>query len=452
MIRELAEKSRKAGSVFARADQREVDAVVRGIAKYVFDNAEILAEMAVTETGMGVYADKVLKNKGKSMIIWNALKGRKSIGVLRHIDEENITEIAKPMGAVAAVTPCTNPIVTPMCNAMFALKGGNTVIVSPHPRAKGCAMFLDAAFRSVIKSLGIPEDIYQTVPEPTVGLTSELMAACDVVIATGGMAMVKAAYSSGKPSFGVGAGNVQCIFDRNIDFAAAVKKAVAGRIFDNGIICSGEQSIIAPADCYDEIIGLFIGNGAYYVDDPELVKSMGERLFHGGVIEKTAVGQSAARIAEIAGINVPEGTRLIIVKPKTYGSGSVWSREKMFPVMSAYGYGTWEEAADIAAANLSVEGIGHSVAIHSDSKANIEYAGLRLPVSRILVNQICSTQNGGAFINGLNPTTTLGCGSWGNNSISENLFYTHLLNVSRIAGVKPDWRQPEDCEIWGDES
>ena len=176
---------------------------------------------------------------------------------------------------------------------------------------------------------------------------------------------------------------------------------------------------------------------------------MGEKLFPGGVIHRDAIGEGALKVAELAGVSVPDGTRLIIVKPDHAGAGCVWSKEKMFPVMSAYAYDTWEEAVKIAIDNLSVEGMGHSVSIHSNNAQHLDYAGRTLPVCRVLVNQVCATQNGGAFTNGLSPTTTLGCGSWGNNSISENLFYTHLFNVTRVATVKPGWHQPSDDEIWG---
>lgn len=449
MIKGMVARAHAAQEVLAGFNQEQIDAIVRAIAKYVYDHADLLAKLAAEETQMGVYEHKIQKNKGKARILWHALKGRKSVGVLRVISEQGITEVAKPMGVIAAVTPCTNPIVTPMCNAMFAIKGGNAVIISPHPRAKQCAARLNDAFRAILKEHNAPEDVYQTVLEPSIPLTNELMSACDAVIATGGMGMVKSAYSSGKPSFGVGVGNVQCIFDRGIDIPAAVAKAVQGRIFDNGIICSGEQTIIAPRESYDEIISAFRQNGAHYIDDPKTVRSMGEKLFPDGEISRHAVGQAVGKLAEIADIAVPEGTKLIVVKPDHPGKGCVWSKEKMFPIMSAYMYDTWEEAIHIAIANLSVEGMGHSVSIHSNNAEHLDYAGMTLPVSRVLVNQICSTQNGGAFTNGLNPTTTLGCGSWGNNSISENLFYTHLFNVTRVATVKPNWHQPSDEEIWG---
>ena len=450
MIQQYVDRARRAEAVFARFDQKKTDAIVKALAKYVYDNAEALARMAVDETRMGAYEDKVQKNKGKARIIWNALKNKKSVGVLRVLESEGLIEIAKPMGVVAAVTPCTNPIVTPMCNAMFALKTGNAIIIAPHPRAKECAMFLNGAYRKILRDKNAPEDLYQTLPSPSNEQTQELMRACDVVIATGGMNMVKAAYSSGKPSYGVGTGNVQCIFDAGIDYAKAVPKAIAGRIFDNGIICSAEQTVIAPKRDYDSIIAEFVKNGAFYIDDKKTVEMMGGRLFPDGLIAKDAVGQPIKKVAELAGVSIPDGVKLIIVKPDGCGKDNVWSKEKMFSIMSAYAYDTWPNAIEIARANLEAEGIGHSVAIHSDDRANIEYAGLNLPVSRVLVNQICATQNGGSYANGLNPTTTLGCGSWGNNSISENLFYTHLYNVTRVADEKPGWRQPPDSEIWAD--
>jgi succinate-semialdehyde dehydrogenase len=452
MIHEYINRAKAAQAVLAGFDQAGVDAVARALAKFVYDNAEVLAGMAVDETRMGSYEDKILKKKGKARIIWNALKGKKSVGVLNVLESEGITEIAKPMGIVAAVTPCTNPIVTPMCNAMFAIKAGNAIVVAPHPRAKKCAMYLNDAYRTIIKDLGAPEDIYQTLPAPTNEQTRELMCSCDVVIATGGANMVKAAYSSGKPGFGVGAGNVQCIFDEGIDIAEAVPKVVTGRTFDNGIICSAEQSIIIPKKDYNAVIAEFEKNGAYYIGDARVVESMGKRLFPDGVIAKDAVGRPIAEVAELAGVSIPEGVKLIIVKPESCGKGNVWSKEKMFSILCAYPYDSWEEAVQIAKSNLETEGIGHSAAIHSNDDAHIEYAGLQLPVSRVLINQICATQNGGSFFNGLNPTTTLGCGSWGNNSISENLFYTHLYNVSRVARIKPGGVQPPDEEIWGEDA
>ncbi len=450
MIQELVVRSRKAQAVLEGYTQEQLDAVVRAMAKAVYDNAEPLAKMAAEETRMGVYEHKIAKNKGKSRILWHGLKGKTTVGVLREIPEEGLVEVAKPMGVVCAVLPCTNPIVTPMCNAMFALKSANTIIVAPHPRAVRCTARVKELFDAEFEKLGCPKDAFLVLEDSSVEKTQLLMAACDIVVATGGAAMVKSAYSSGKPSFGVGPGNVQGLYDTDIDIAAAVPKAVASRIFDNGIICSGDQTVIAPRSTYAQIIAEFVKNGAYYTEDPAETDKWRQTVFPGGVMNKDLVGQSVEKMAAAAGVKVPEGTKLVIVKATQAGKQDVLSKEKMCPFMSAYEYGTWEEGVEIARQNLLCEGAGHSVSVQSNNREHLVYAGLHLPVSRVLVNQSCATMNGGAFANGLSPTTTLGCGTWGNNSISENLSYKHFYNTQRIAFEKPNWRQPSDEEIWAE--
>ncbi len=445
---DLIARSRAAQKIVENYTQEQVDAICYAMAKAIYDNAEPLAKLAVEESRMGVYENKIAKNQGKSRIIWNSLKGKKSVGIIRVLEEEGIVEIAKPMGVIGAATPCTNPIVTPMCNAMFAVKGRNTIIISPHPRSKRCTKAIKELYDVEFEKLGVPKDIFLYIEEPSNELSALLMKNVDVVLATGGPGVVKAAYSSGKPSYGVGAGNVQGILDTDIDIKAAVKKIVASRTFDNGIICSGDQTIIAPRCDYDAIIDEFKAQGAYYVEDKETVDKVRETVFPNGVMNKNLVGQSALKLAEAAGLDVPADTKMIIVKAAGCGKDDLFSKEKMCPLMSAYAYDTWEEAVAIANANLNVEGKGHSVSIQSNNKEHIEYAGEVLPVSRVLINQICATQNGGAFSNSLSPTTTLGCGSWGNNSISENLSYYHLYNITRVAYEKEGWSQPSDEEIW----
>lgn len=447
-IKELIDKARLAQKEYEKFTQEEVDNVVKAIAKVVYDRAEELAKMAIEETGMGVYDHKVAKNKGKSKVIWNNLKSKKSIGILEEELDKKIIKIAKPKGVVGAVTPCTNPIVTPMCNAMFALKGGNAIIVAPHPRAKKCAKYVVELFNEAIEKLGAPSNLIQTIEEPSIDLTTELMKQADVVIATGGMGMVKAAYSSGKPAYGVGAGNVQCIIDRDVNIEEVVPKIIEGRTFDNGIICSGEQSIIAPRENYTEIIEEFKKNGAFYVDDEEIIERFSKVIFPNGSINGKIVGQSVQFIANLAEVNIPSDTKVIVLKARGRGFKDVLCKEKMCPVMVAFEYDTLKDAVDIAQSNLDVEGKGHSCAIHSNSKEHIEYAGSRLTVSRFVVNQPSSTSAGGSLYNGFAPTTTLGCGSWGNNSISENLDYKHLINISRIGFYNTDIKIPTDEEIW----
>lgn len=448
-INELIEKARAAQTVLATYNQKQIDALVQAIGKTVFDHAAELAEMAADETGMGNVKDKTAKNQGKARMIWYDLKTKKSVGVLAEYPEKGLIEVAKPIGVIASVTPCTNPVVTPMCNAMFAVKCANTIIVAPHPRAKKLTAYLSELWNKALGELGAPENVIQVIGEPSLNLTDELMHSADAVIATGGGSMVKAAYSSGKPSFGVGPGNVQCIFDRDVDIPEAVSETLAGRTFDNGIICAGEQTIIAPRETYDEIIDEFKKQGAVYIDDKTVIDRIREELFPNGKINSKLVGQSVQQVLGAAGVEAPAKAKLAVLAMDVAGKSELLSKEKMFPIMTAYRYDTWDNAIEIAKSNLEVEGKGHSVSVHSNNYEHILEVGKRVDVSRVVVNQICSTSAGGSFKNGLNPTTTIGCGSWGNNSISENLTYYHLMNRIRIAMVKPGWRQPTDEEIWG---
>lgn len=447
-IEELMKNARIAQSSFESFSQKQVDDIVRAIGKVVYDRAEELAKMAIEETGMGVYEHKVIKNKGKSKLIWNNLKDKKSVGIIEEDKEKGLILVAKPKGVIGAVTPCTNPIVTPMCNAMFSLKGRNSIIIAPHPRAKKCSKYIVDLFNEAIVKLGAPENLIQVIAEPSIELTSELMKNVDIVVATGGMGMVKSAYSSGKPAFGVGAGNVQCIIDKDVDIKEVVPKIVAGRTFDNGIICSGEQSVIAHKEMYCEVIEEFKKNGAFYVEDETIIEKFRKAIFPDGIISRKVVGQSVQVISELAGVSVPKETKVIILKAKGIGREDLLCKEKMCPVMVSFQYDKFEDGIEIAQTNLNYEGKGHSCAIHSNNLEHIKYAGDKLTVSRLVVNQPCSTGAGGSLNNGFAPTTTLGCGSWGNNSISENLDYKHLINVSRIGLYNKNAKMVTDEQIW----
>ncbi len=446
----LMHQARTAQAAFASFDQAQVDAIVRAMAKVVYDNAEALAKMAIEETTMGIYEDKVAKNKGKSKVIWNHLKDKKSIGILRHLPEEGLVEVAKPMGVIGAVAPTTNPTVTAMSNAMFALKGGNAIIIAPHPRAKKVSCVTVDMMNEAITALGAPEHLVQIITEPSIELTNQLMQTVDVIIATGGGAMVKAAYSSGKPAYGVGPGNVQCIIDQGVNYEDAVPKIITGRAFDNGIICSGEQSAIIPAKDAQAILDIFKKNKAHVLETEEDIKKLTDTIFDHGMTAKDVVGQSPEAIAKLAGLSIPEGTRVIMARAKGPGTADALSKEKMCPVMAVYTYDTFDEAIDIAQTNLELEGKGHSAALHSDNDAHIEQAGLALTVSRLVINQPSSTSAGGSLYNGFAPTTTLGCGTWGNNIISENFTYKHMINISRIGYFMKDRQVPTDDQIWAD--
>ncbi len=449
-VMEYIKKAKAAQIIYEQYTQEQVDEVVKVIARTIYDNGDLLAKMAVSETGMGVYEDKALKNKMKAKVIWNNLKDKKSVGIIKRDEETGITEIAKPVGIVGAITPTTNPIVTPMSNAMFALKGRNAIIITPHHRAIECSTKAVELINHELSKINAPENLLQILGYQSRENTKHLIENVDVVIATGGMGMVKAAYSSGKPALGVGAGNVQCIMDKDADIKDAVPKIIIGRAFDNGIICSGEQSVIIPNEIYQETINEFKKNGAYYVTDPLERDSFRNALFQYRVMNKDLVGQSVQKIGDMAGVKIPADTKVIVIE--TIENTDVLGKEKMCPVLAAYRYDDLNEAIQIARDNLEMEGKGHSVAMHSNNKSHIEKVGESLEVSRFVINQSSATSAGGSFYNGFAPTNTLGCGSWGNNSISENLDYKHLINISRIGYFMKDNIVPTDEELWENEN
>lgn len=450
-IAELIDKARAAQAEFATYSQEQVDAAVRAVGKSIYDAGEPLAKMAIEETRMGSYEDKILKNKGKAMAVWNYLKNKKSIGIIRYLDDQGLVEVAHPKGVIGAITPVTNPVMTPMHNAMIALKGANAIIVAPHPAGKYTGKKSCDIMRSALVSVGAPEDLIQCIDPGMISIESSamLMGMVDVCVATGGPGMVKAAYSAGKPAYGVGAGNMQCIVDADADIVDAVPKIIRGRCYDNGVLCTCEQNVICHEDKLDDIMEEFAKQGGYYIQDKANVDKLRNFVFPNGELNKKAVGLPAAEIAAHAGFDVPADTKTLLAKAEGAGGKDVFSKEKLFPVLAVYTYKTWEEAVDIAVANLELEGKGHSTTVHSFTKEHIEYAGRRLPVSRVLINGIGSSGVGGAYTNSLVPTATLGCGSWGNNSISENLDYIHLVNVSRIAYTDPAKKIPTPEEVWG---
>ncbi|WP_189398193.1 aldehyde dehydrogenase family protein [Arenicella chitinivorans] len=439
--------ARAAQAVFAHYSQEQLDACARAAGKALYDNAQELAEDAVNETGMGNVADKTLKNQSKSRNVWHYLKGKKSTGIIERDETNSMITIAHPAGVVGAVTPTTSPSMTIMCNVMCALKGGNAIVIAPHPRAKKVSAKTVSIINAELDKLEAPKKLVQCIEQPSMQLTSELMASVDVLVATGGPAMVKSAYSSGKPSFGVGAGNVQTIFDVDVDYQVAAQKVIAGRCFDNGIICSGDQSIIIPQTHYQQVIDAFTSQGAYYIEDQREADKLRDALFKDGYTNPDLIGQNVQVIAQHAGLDVPKAAKLIVVKSNGRDD-DVLRSEKMCPVLSAFAYKDLHQAISIAKTNLEVRGKGHTCVIHSNTLEHIEKIGAALPVSRIAINEAGSLSVGGTLQNGFVPTGTLGCGFWGNNSTSENLNYQHMLNVQRIGFTMSDKSVPSDAEIW----
>jgi len=441
------EKSRVALKAIEGYSQEQVDALCRAMGKVIFDNAELLAKEAVEETGLGVYEHKILKNQNIPMLIYTFQKGQKSVGEIKRDPAKGLIYFAKPKGIVAAVVPITNPVVTPCGNAMMAIKGRNTLIMAPHPKAKKITAHTVRLMNEAIKPLGAPENLIQVLEDPTIEMTQELMARANVVVATGGQALVKAAYSSGKPAYGVGQGNIQVIIDKDADLDLAAGSVIAGRTFDGGVICAGEQCIIAPAEMHAEVMKAFVKAGAFYVSDEPTVDKFRKAIFPDGKINRDIVGKPVQVIAGIAGVNVPAETKVIILKATGRGRADLLCKEKMCPVMITLTSSSFEDAVEIAKANLFYEGAGHSAAVYSKNDKHIEYAGSQLPVGRVAINHPTIFVNG-APMNGFTPTITLGCGAWGGNSTSENLTFKHLIDVTEVGYPLPPKEMPSPDKIW----
>ncbi len=448
-VEALVARSQVAQAQFAFASQQQADAAARAICKVVYDNAATLAALAVTETRMGNVADKISKCRMKPALIWQSIKDKKSVGVIARNDARRTFDIAKPMGVVASIIPATNPIVTPMSNAAFALKTRNAVIFAPHPRAVDCTRRLVAMFRAELEKLALPADLVLGLESVSIDNSAQLMSAADVIVATGGANLVKAAYSSGKPALGVGVGNVQCIVDRDVDVADAAGKILLGRSFDNGLICLSEQTVFVHQSQLSAFIREMEKQGAYSVNGTEHAQRLRETLFPGGgAINRDVVGQNAEQVAARAGLEVPRGTRVIMVQVPEVGPREVLCREKMCPVLAVMPYPTFAEGVAMMVENLNCEGKGHSIAVHSATPANVEYAAIQCAVSRVIVNQPAGTSGGGSPTNGFTATTTLGCGSWGNNSFSGNLSFEHLMNITRVGyPLQQSWL-PDPDGIW----
>ncbi len=449
-LNQLVANARVAQAEFETYPQEKVDAACRAVCKAVYDNADMLAHMAVDETRMGRYDSKIAKCRNKSKTVWLGMKGKKSRGIIDWDAATGIAKVGKPIGVIGSVAPTTNPVITVMHNSACAMKCGNAIVICPHPRAKKVGVKTVELMNAALDELGMPKNLIQIIPEPSMELSAGLMGAVDLCVCTGGPSMVRAAYSSGRPAIGVGQGNVQVMIDRDVDLKAAVEMVIAGRIFDNGVLCTCEQNMIVPREKRAEAIEYARQAGAYVIDNEEDAEALRETMFPDGVLNKAVVGASPAAIGEMAGLDVPEDARVLLCRTRGVAYDDVLAKEKLCPVLALFEYDTWEDAVEIARANLNMEGSGHSCVIHSNTQEHIEYVPTRVNVSRYAVNQIGGTGLGGALDNGLSPTTTLGCGTWGGNSISENIYYHNLMNVSRISYRIKDGKIPTDEEIWAE--
>ena len=431
------EQLREAQKQFATYTQEQVDEIFRQAALAANHNRIKLAKMAVEETGMGIVEDKVIKNNFAAEYIYNQYKNMKTCGVLEEDKTSGITKVAEPIGVISAIVPTTNPTSTAIFKCLIALKTRNAIIISPHPRAKNSTIEAAKIVLEAAVKAGAPEGIIGWIDEPSVELSQNVMRESDIILATGGPAMVKAAYSSGRPALGVGAGNTPAIIDETAHIKMAVNSILLSKTFDNGVICASEQSIIVLEQVYDEVKKELAERGAYILKGEEIDKVRSIILNEKGGLNADMVGQSAYKIAKMAGVNVPESAKVLVGEVTSVELEEPFSHEKLSPVLAMYKAASFEEALDKADRLIELGGMGHTSILYTDQVKNRDRVltfGERMKTARTLINMPAAQGAIGDLFNfKLAPSLTLGCGSWGGNSVSENVGPKHLINVKSIA-------------------
>jgi acetaldehyde dehydrogenase (acetylating) len=433
-VRTKVEKAWAAWQKYRNYSQEQIDAIVERMAAAARANARRLAELAVEETGYGNAKDKYIKNILNCDWLPRRMRGMKTVGVLRELPEDKIVEIGVPLGVVAAILPTTNPTSTAMYKSLISLKAGNAIVISPHPRAYKCTCQTAAILYQAALEAGAPEDIIQCVETCTMEGIQALMRheRTAVILATGGHAMVRAAYSSGKPAFGVGPGNVPVLIDTSADLEDAIAKVVAGKSFDYGTVCSSEQAIVAEYSLRDRIIGLLKQHKAYFCDDSQK-DALGKLLIQQNwTVNPQCVGQAPTKIAKMAGFSVPEDTSIICCEIEGVGKKYPLSAEKLSPVLSLIFVADFNAALDTSFGLLKFGGAGHTAVIYSKNDTRTREFGLRMPAMRCLVNTPAPQGSTGITTN-VFPAMTLGCGAMAGNSTSDNVGPQHLINIKRLA-------------------
>jgi acetaldehyde dehydrogenase (acetylating) len=433
--RHAVERAHEAQKKFAAFSQEQVDAVVEACANAATDAGESLARLAVEETGYGNVADKITKNRLASVYVPRAIRGMKTVGVIREDREKGILEIAAPVGVVAAVIPSTNPTSTTIYKTLIALKAQNAVVLSPHPTAMRCICESVTVLNRAALKMGAPEGLIVCLEHPTMQGTQELMKnrLTGVILATGGTGLVRAAYSSGRPAYGVGPGNVPALIERTADVKKAVADIFAGKTFDYGTICSSEQAIVTEEAVREQVLEECRKQGAYFLSADQITR-LGTLVFLGGahVPNTQVVGRPATTIAEMAGIKVPPATRVLIAPLDGIGRDVPLSAEKLSPILAFYSAPNLAGAIALSVRLLEHGGAGHTASIHSQSEAAVKQYGLAVPAFRIVVNS-SSVHGSIGYSTNLFPAMTLGCGSPGGNITSDNIGPQHLMNVKRVA-------------------
>jgi len=435
----LVARVKAAQAVFSTYTQAQVDLIFRAAALAAADARIVLAKLAVEETGMGILEDKVIKNHFASEYIYNHYKDEKTCGVLEVDDAYGLITLAEPVGVICGIVPTTNPTSTAIFKALISLKTRNAIIFSPHPRARRSTCEAARIVLEAAVAAGAPPGIIGWLEHPTVELSNQLMRhpSINLILATGGPGMVKAAYSSGKPAIGVGAGNTPVVIDETADLKRAVASILMSKTFDNGVICASEQSVIVLESVYEAVRERFQSHGGHILSPGECEAVRHTLLKEDGTLNAAIVGQSAQAIAGLAGIQVPRGTKVLIGEVSDAGPGEAFAHEKLSPTLGLYRAPDWDAALDVAEALVALGGIGHTAVLHTDQDLRgdrISAFGARMKTGRILINQPSSQGGIGDLYNfKLAPSLTLGCGSWGGNSVSENVGPQHLINRKTIA-------------------
>ncbi len=446
--RNLLHKARAAMAAIDHYDQTAVDRLCRAIA-WAMGNEQTamrLANMSVDESGMG---GREPSRRAKILSVLRDALRQKSMGVIEEIPEKGIVKYAKPGGVIASLIPVTSPYVTPATTAIYAVKCKDAVIFSPHPASKKTTNESVRIMRAALKNAGAPEDLLQCIEKPSIPLAQELMAICDFTIATGGQPMVRAAYSSGKPAYGVGAGNATMVIDETANIEEAARNTRISKTNDNGSGCSADGNLLVEASIYDAFLKQLQAEGGYLVDERE--KELLRRAYWDAEGHRTpeTIARPAARVAELSGFSIPANKTFLIVQEDKIGKEHLFSSEKLGTVLAIFKYSGFDQALDMVRQIFEVGGKGHSCGIYSFDDDHINRLALMAPVSRIMVRQPQSKANAGSFTNGMPQTSSMGCGYWGGNITNENISLKHYMNVTWVSRPIPEDR-PSDEELFGE--
>lgn len=452
VVQSLLETAKTAQRIYEKFTQRQVDEVVTAAGWAIVnpDNNRLLAELAVSDTGLGNVEDKLSKNRRKSMGLLRDLRGAPSVGVIAEYPERGLIEIARPVGVVAAVVPSTNPAATPANKTINALKGRNAIILAPSPKGQNACTLLVEMIHTELDRVHAPRDLVQQLPVPVnKEMTRELMRQADLVVVTGSQNNVRGAYSSGTPAIGVGAGNVPVIVDDSADLNEAADKIARSKLFDNATSCSSENSVVILNSIYEPMLQALKSQGGLLLNTEEKHQLQGV-MWIDGKVNREIIATSAPTICRVAELTRPElaSAKFLMVEEQGAGPDFPFSDEKMSPILTVYRVADFDAAFDTTRKILEYKGLGHSCGIYTSDDEHVMRLGLEMPVCRVIVNQAHCFATGGSFDNGLPFSLSMGCGTWGRNSISDNLNYRHYLNITRISRSIPH-NEPTEEELFG---